>query len=343
MKVTDKKRDIILYILNKIEQNDKSISKSVSENFSINQNTVHTYINELVNENIIRRIKRGTYELVTTKNEYSFNIKEENIKSDVYIYSHYIEGFIKETGENVKKIWIYVLSEMLNNVLEHSEAEKLRVTIEKNYLNTKVIFWDDGIGIFNKIKNYFDYDEIDEAVYELFKGKLTTDKKNHSGEGIFFSSRIMDKFVIVSSNKVFSSNKYDDNMFVNLLDDEFDGTCVLMELSNFSNKKMSDVFSAYTDEVGDFTKTSIPMKNIFDASPISRSQAKRVCDRLDNFKEVVFDFSDIEWMGQGFAHQVFVVFSNQNPKIKLIPINMNDDVKKMYNHVMIGKGKADEQ
>ncbi len=343
MKVTDKKRDIILYILNKIEQNDKSISKSVSENFSINQNTVHTYINELVNENIIRRIKRGTYELVTTKNEYSFNIKEENIKSDVYIYSHYIEGFIKETGENVKKIWIYVLSEMLNNVLEHSEAEKLRVTIEKNYLNTKVIFWDDGIGIFNKIKNYFDYDEIDEAVYELFKGKLTTDKKNHSGEGIFFSSRIMDKFVIVSSNKVFSSNKYDDNMFVNLLDDEFDGTCVLMELSNFSNKKMSDVFSAYTDEVGDFTKTSIPMKNIFDASPISRSQAKRVCDRLDNFKEVVFDFSDIEWMGQGFAHQVFVVFSNQNPKIKLIPINMNDDVKKMYNHVMIGKDKADEQ
>ena len=343
MKVTDKKRDIILYILNKIEQNDKSISKSVSENFSINQNTVHTYINELVNENIIRRIKRGTYELVTTKNEYSFNIKEENIKSDVYIYSHYIEGFIKETGENVKKIWIYVLSEMLNNVLEHSEAEKLRVTIEKNYLNTKVIFWDDGIGIFNKIKNYFDYDEIDEAVYELFKGKLTTDKKNHSGEGIFFSSRIMDKFVIVSSNKVFSSNKYDDNMFVNLLDDEFDGTCVLMELSNFSNKKMSDVFSAYTDEVGDFTKTSIPMKNIFDASPISRSQAKRVCDRLDNFKEVVFDFSDIEWMGQGFAHQVFVVFSNKNPKIKLIPINMNDDVKKMYNHVMIGKGKADEQ
>ena len=343
MKVTDKKRDIILYILNKIEQNDKSISKSVSENFSINQNTVHTYINELVNENIIRRIKRGTYELVTTKNEYSFNIKEENIKSDVYIYSHYIEGFIKETGENVKKIWIYVLSEMLNNVLEHSEAEKLRVTIEKNYLNTKVIFWDDGIGIFNKIKNYFDYDEIDEAVYELFKGKLTTDKKNHSGEGIFFSSRIMDKFVIVSSNKVFSSNKYDDNMFVNLLDDEFDGTCVLMELSNFSNKKMSDVFSAYTDEVGDFTKTSIPMKNIFDASPISRSQAKRVCDRLDNFKEVVFDFSDIEWMGQSFAHQVFVVFSNQNPKIKLIPINMNDDVKKMYNHVMIGKDKADEQ
>ena len=343
MKVTDKKRDIILYILNKIEQNDKSISKSVSENFSINQNTVHTYINELANENIIRRIKRGTYELVTKKNEYSFNIKEGNIKSDFYIYSHYLEDFIKETGENVKKIWAYVLSEMLNNVLEHSEAENLRVTIEKNYLNTKVIFWDDGIGIFNKIKNYFDFDEIDEAVYELFKGKLTTDKKNHSGEGIFFSSRIMDKFVIVSSNKVFSSNKYDDNMFVNLFDDEFDGTCVLMELSNFSNKKMSDVFSAYTDEVGDFTKTSIPMKNIFDASPISRSQAKRVCDRLDNFKEVVFDFSDIEWMGQSFAHQVFVVFSNQNPKIKLIPINMNDDVKKMYNHVMIGKGKADEQ
>ena len=59
----EKKKTILLYLLEKIEQKDKSISKTVSEAFSVNQNTVHTYINELVKKNVIRRVKRGQYEL----------------------------------------------------------------------------------------------------------------------------------------------------------------------------------------------------------------------------------------------------------------------------------------
>ena len=52
---SEKKKSIIIYLLEKIEQKDDAISKSVSEAFSVNQNTVHTYINELVDEKIIRR------------------------------------------------------------------------------------------------------------------------------------------------------------------------------------------------------------------------------------------------------------------------------------------------
>ena len=46
------------------------------------------------------------------------------------------------------------------------------------------------------------------------------------------------------------------------------------------------------------------------------------------------DFDSIEWMGQGFAHQVFVVFHNEHPGITIVPINMNENVTKMYNHVI---------
>ena len=56
-------------------------------------------------------------------------------------------------------------------------------------------------------------------------------------------------------------------------------------------------------------------KEIFDASPVSRSQAKRVCNRLDKFEEVIVDFAEISWMGQGFAHQLFVVFAGSHPEI----------------------------
>ena len=50
-------------------------------------------------------------------------------------------------------------------------------------------------------------------------------------------------------------------------------------------------------------------------------------------QEVILDFEDLEWMGQGFAHQIFVVFQNAHPQILLTPVNMNEAVTKMYQHV----------
>ena len=78
----------------------------------------------------------------------------------------------------------------------------------------------------------------------------------------------------------------------------------------------------------------IPLKNIFDSAPVSRSQAKRLCNRLEKFEEVILDFEGNSWMGQGFAHQMFVVFKNAHPSITIKPINMNESVENMYNHVL---------
>ena len=88
------------------------------------------------------------------------------------------------------------------------------------------------------------------------------------------------------------------------------------------------------DAGGGFDKTSIELKNIFESAPISRSQAKRLSNRLDIFKEIELDFAGIDWMGQGFAHQIFVVFQNEHPDITIRPVNMCEEVKKMYVHVM---------
>ena len=115
---------------------------------------------------------------------------------------------------------------------------------------------------------------------------------------------------------------------------EAKGTFVSMTLSNKSKKNSQDIFDAYSNVDGGFTKTTIPLKNIFDGSPVSRSQAKRICNRLEKFEEVILDFDSIEWMGQVFAHQVFVVFHNEPPGITIVPINMNENVTKMYNHVI---------
>jgi hypothetical protein len=62
---------------------------------------------------------------------------------------------------------------------------------------------------------------------------------------------------------------------------------------------------------------------------ISRSQAKQVTANLDKFTEITFDFKEIKIVGQGFVDQIFRVFKNQHPEIKLNYINSNKDVEFM--------------
>lgn len=91
-----------------------------------------------------------------------------------------------------------------------------------------------------------------------------------------------------------------------------------------------------------FVKTYIPLKEIcLYGEPIAHSQARRILYRLEEFKQVEFDFAGIEFLGQGFADEVFRVFQNKYPDIKLLPLNANKSVEGMIRHVRAGVKKKD--
>ena len=328
----EKKSAIISYLLEKLDAGVPNVAKTVHEAFSINQNTVHTYINELIKQGVLVRVKRDTYRLAVKRAIYSFSRKAGEIQDEQAIFDACLRKHLESLPTNVREIWEYISGEIINNVIDHSEAENLQITIMQTTLSTKMLVIDNGVGIFAKIKEHFKMNSLDEAISELFKGKLTTDPVNHSGEGIFFCSRLADLFVVFSDQKVFTINKYDADDLVDIPTDQ-QGTSVLIELSNTSNKTAESIFNQYAQVDGGFQMTMIPLKNMFDSAPVSRSQAKRLCQRLDKFSEVVLDFDGLNWMGQGFAHQVFVVFQNQHPEIDLKPIHMSSGVERMYLHV----------
>lgn len=328
---------ITQYLLEKIAAQDPRVVQSVSAAFSIDQSTVHRYLKELLSKGVIRRAKRGRYELVTTAETYTFLRSRGELEEEQRIYNDHLFSHFSNLSNNIRYCWDYILGEMINNVIDHSQAETLLVTVQQNYLKTFVFIKDDGIGIFKKIRDHFGLSSLDDAICELFKGKLTTDPDHHSGEGIFFSSRMADEFLILSDEKLFTIDKFDKDTLLGL-PAEVSGTLVAIGLSNFSNKQPAEVFDQFAQVDGGFTKTSIPLKNIFDSAPVSRSQAKRICQRLDAFQEVTLDFSGLDWMGQGFAHQIFVVFQNGHPDLVLRPINMSEGVAKMYRHVTAPQG-----
>ena len=71
-----------------------------------------------------------------------------------------------------------------------------------------------------------------------------------------------------------------------------------------------------------------------DGSLVSRSQAKRILSRFERFKTVVLDFTDVPFIGQAFADQIFRVFQNEHPEIELIPANTSPLVEGVIRRVL---------
>ena len=246
------KETIYLYILERISNNEKKISKSVANTFKINQNTAHDFIKQLIEKNIIVREKRDVYKIVNKETKFNFNFP---FGEETFLFYKYIKPLISGLNENVLKIWEYTFTEMVNNVIDHSKGTRLEILVQQNYLNTSIIISDNGVGIFKNIQKFFNLPSLEDAINELFKGKVTTRSENHSGEGIFFSSQIMDKFYVCSSNRIFTRTKLNDDTI--LPSSNKKGTLVLMNLSNWSRKNLTDIFNRYSNIEDGFYKTDI--------------------------------------------------------------------------------------
>ena len=175
---------------------------------------------------------------------------------------------------------------------------------------------------------------------ELYKGKLTTQSEAHSGEGIFFVSKVLREFAIWSGQSVFTAGKCTEEKLIQshlilyYTSLKSIGTMVVMKLENDTTHTLKEVFDMFAPIEEGFVKTVIPLKKVCPyGEPIARSQARRVVYRLEQFKQVEFDCSGIDFMGQGFADEVFRVFQNKYPEIQLEVTNANETVLGMIRHV----------
>ena len=175
-----------------------------------------------------------------------------------------------------------------------------------------------------------------EAIQDLLKGKITTQPQSHSGEGIFFTSKAADVFILESFGLRLRIDNLIKDVFVEEIKPAKKGTKVIFRVDCHSKKHLNDIFKAYqtNPQTYDFNKTDIMVKlYTMGTIYISRSQARRVLSGLDKFKTVVLDFDKVPTVGQAFADEIFRVFKLKHPEIKIMPINMNEGVKFMVERV----------
>lgn len=241
----------------------------------------------------------------------------------------------KEMPENVRGIWHHGITEMINNAVDHSSSEAVNVAMRVNALYAEAIVLDTGEGIFLKIQNALGLYDTREAILELAKGKFTTDPKNHSGEGIFFSSKMFDTFWIHSGKLHFDHSNGEQDLLTEQ-EKEVPGTLVYMRLDNDSARTTKEIFDRFAlpDEFS-FAKTIVPVRLAQHEGEklVSRSQAKRLTRRFERFQTVMLDFVGVEEIGQAFADEVFRVFQNNHPQITMTPIRTNPAIAAMIKRV----------
>ncbi|MBR5220835.1 MAG: DUF2250 domain-containing protein [Clostridia bacterium] len=328
------------YILRLIKNERKDYVKATIEAYNISKTSVYNYVKQMETDGLIEK-KDNKYILKNSVYFYSF--KNDGTLEEDQIYNQFISQHI-QFKTNVNTIWNYAFTEMMNNAIEHSESQNIYVSIYQNCLDTKILIVDDGIGIFKNIQRFIkktrnEDTPLRECVSLLFAGKFTTAKQFHSGEGIFFTSHIMDEYVIYSDDNFFTRNNFTSRQIEDSNLHEYmrikNGTVVRMTLDNNTKKVLSEVFNRYAPADEGFVKTTIPVAHMFPGgNPVSRSEARRLLGSISLFNDIDLDFTGVDEIGQGFTHEIFVLGKQNYPNIKLNPINMCKTVEDMIKRVV---------
>ncbi|NIA02314.1 MAG: DUF4325 domain-containing protein, partial [Nitrospirae bacterium] len=276
--------------------------------------------------------KRGVLKSEFRKRYKNNNLKEHEVLEEV----NKKLNFLHQLPEHIQSIFSYAFSEMLNNAIDHSKSENIAIYVKKIDKGIRFIVDDFGIGVFKNIMNKRKLNSSLEAIQDLLKGKITTMPRAHSGEGIFFTSKVSDVFVLESYDCQLKIDNIVEDVFVNDLKPSKSGTRVIFEISLEHSGYLDDVFKQYYTDPEDlaFDKTEIKIKLYTKESIyVSRSQAKRVLAGLEKFRTIVLDFDQVSGVGQAFADEIFRVFQSKYPEIKIIPENMIEAVKFMIERV----------
>lgn len=325
---------IRIFILENIEKTPRGISNLTAQHFSISRQAVNRHLQMLTAEGALIRTGRTrsqSYKLSPIlESRQTYAISPE-LAEDV-AWTQDVLPLVKNLPENVVDILHFCFTEMFNNAVDHSAGAYISLHISRTAANTQIALTDDGIGIFKKIQEAMKLVDERHAILELCKGKLTTDPAKHTGQGIFFTSRLLDSFDVLSGS-VYFSHVLESEVDWILERPEFQsGTTIFMKLNNHTARTSKKIFDQYSSEEDyGFIKTVVPVKlaQYGNDTLISRSQAKRVLARVELFKTVVFNFEGVPIIGQAFADEIFRVFANAHPEISLVPLKANTAIRRV--------------
>jgi len=330
------KHEILEYLSNR----DAVPGRELWEHLGITRQAFNVHVRELIRSGKVQKsgsTRGARYALVTRPQAAAEQQRTVSLKgleeSRVYDQLATPLSLRSQLRSNVEAIVQFAFTEILNNAIEHSQAEHGQVRLRLEPATVTFQVRDRGIGVFHSLASKLQLEDEQAALVELLKGKATTMPSSHTGEGIFFTSRAVDRFVLRSHRIRVEWDRYRDDVIVSK-ERFLAGTDVQCVVDRATRRRLEAVFEEFAPAEYDyrFDKTRVLVR-LLQADYLSRSEAKRLLANLERFREVVLDFKDVRSIGQGFADEIFRVFAGRHPEVKIEIENANPVVAAMLRHV----------
>jgi anti-sigma regulatory factor (Ser/Thr protein kinase) len=335
--------EIHRFILRNVAAHPGDIASLTAKKFEISRVTSNRYLDKLVDTGQLEAsgVTRARRYVLKRLDEDHFELKVEGLEEHI-VWRNHLAQRLGGMPQNVLEICEYGVNEMINNVIDHSGSEMCNVHFYRTAAEIQIIVRDFGIGVFKKIADDCHLADQREAIFELAKGKLTTDPAKHTGQGIFFTSRMFTEFALHAGHLLLhherDKDQDDEDWLVEVEKNLRIGTVVRLAIDPSVTYRMQDVFSQFEkdeDGVRGFVRTRVPIHLALYGNEqlVSRSQARRVLARFNRFSEVMLDFKGVPSIGQAFADEVFRVFKSTHPEISIIPARASPEVMAMIESV----------
>ena len=222
----------------------------------------------------------------------------------------------------------YGVTEVLNNAIDHSGGTTVRLSSRVQAHGIEIVITDDGVGALKHVQDHFGLPSGLDAIAHIAKGKQPTDPARHSGQGLFFTSKALDRFELDANGHIWMVDNTRGDTAIGRGTTKT-GTRVSLILSLSTTRSIKDVFDRFTDsETHRITKNVLRVSLATHGSEfVSRSEAKRLARGLELYGEVVLDFEEVTTVGQGFVDELFRVWAGANEGTRLIPVNMSPEVE----------------
>ena len=189
------RQKIVLYL----QENGPSSGAAIAETLTITRQAVNKHIKKLVLEGRVQKTgstKRALYFLTeekapekqAPKYQKKYQIKKMQ-EDEIYNEFSLIMNLKNNLSPAAHSIVNYAFTEMVNNVIEHSDSENCLISAELDAYSFSFTVRDFGIGIFARIAEYYELTSEEAGMQELLKGKRTSLPDRHTGEGVFLPQR----------------------------------------------------------------------------------------------------------------------------------------------------------
>lgn len=296
----------------------------VATSLGVTRQAAHRKLRALATEGAI--VARGAgrssrWEL--SSSEHAFRLSAKGLAEDRVW--HDLSATFPALRDDAHRIAAYAFTEMLNNAIEHSGTRTVDVRASQTPSSVVFEVVDRGTGAFETVRAKLRLVSALEALGEISKGKTTTMPDRHSGEGIFFTSKAVQRFELHANGIAWIVDNVCADSTVTPSETKR-GTRVRLEVARAPARTLRSVFDEYTRD-HEFSRTRTVVRLFAMGTEfVSRSEARRMLARLDRFREVVFDFAHVPAIGQGFADEVFRVWPRAHPAITVSIEHATDEV-----------------